>query len=61
MTSSNQPRGSKLRKPKPRCTPSDLADQFLDLQRLRKQIRELEQANERQVADAPADITGCQK
>jgi len=48
MTPSNPPRGSKLRTPKPRRSPSDLADQFLELQQLREKIRELEQANDRQ-------------
>lgn len=63
MTSSNPPRGSKLRKPKPRWTSSDLADQFLELQRLRKEVRELEQANERQEAGSNPreDLAGCQK
>ena len=61
MTSSNQSCGSKVRKPKPRCASRDLADQFLDLQRLRKEIRELERANECQDLDTRADIAGCQK
>lgn len=42
MTASNVPRGSKLRTPKPPTSPSDLADQFLELQRLRKKVYELE-------------------
>jgi hypothetical protein len=42
MTSSNFRRGSKNRTPKPRMTPSDLAEQFRELQRLRKKVYELE-------------------
>jgi hypothetical protein len=42
MTSSNFRRGSKARTPKPRTSPSDLAEQFRELQRLRKKVYELE-------------------
>jgi hypothetical protein len=42
MTSSNFRRGSKIRTPKSRTSPNDLAEQFLELQRLRKKVYELE-------------------
>jgi hypothetical protein len=43
------PRGSKLRRPKPRTSPSDLADRFFELQQLRKKVQKLEKlANSRQ-------------
>jgi hypothetical protein len=46
MTFSNTPRESKLRTP---TSPSDLANQFHELQRLRKTVQELEKlANSRQ-------------
>ena len=63
MTSSNPPRGSKLRKPKPRWTASDLAGQFLELQRLRGEVRDLEQATDPQGAgrNARDDLAGRQK
>jgi len=44
MTSSNFRRGSKNRTPKPRKSPSDLAEQFRELQRLRKKVYELERS-----------------
>jgi len=48
MASSNT-RGSKLRRPKPRTSPSDLADRFFELQQLRKKVQKLEKlANSRQ-------------
>jgi hypothetical protein len=63
MTSSNPPRESKLRKPKPRWTSSELAGQFLELQRLRREVRKLEQTNDRQEAENNArdDLAGCRK
>jgi len=38
----NVPRGSNLRTPKSSTLPSNLAERFLELQRLRKQVQELE-------------------
>ena len=59
MTSPNPRRRPRLRTPKP----SDLADQFLELQRLRREVRALEQANERQEAgrEVQSDLAECQK
>jgi hypothetical protein len=42
MTSPNFWRGSKIRTPKRRASPSGLAEQFLELQQLRKEVYELE-------------------
>lgn len=63
MTSLDRALGSKLRKAKPRLMSSELADQFQELQRLREEVRELEQANDSQKAGrkAWADLAGCQK
>ena len=59
MTSSNPRSKSRLRTPKP----SDLADQFLELQRLRREVRALENANEGKVAgrDVQAHFAECEK
>jgi len=44
MITSNVPRGSKLRAPKPAVSPTDLAKRFLELKRLRQQVDELERS-----------------
>ena len=65
MTSSNFSRGSKVRTPKPRMSPSALAEQFLQLKRLRKKVYELEKrlAGEIQqgASDDETDPTGNRK
>ena len=43
MASSSSRRGSNLRAPKPTISPHDLAERFLEFQRLRKQVQDLEQ------------------
>jgi len=42
MNFSNKSRGPKVGTPKPRTPPSDLAEQFLELQVLRRKVHELE-------------------
>jgi hypothetical protein len=42
MISLSSRRGSKRQTPKPVTSPADLAKQFVELQRLREQVRELE-------------------
>jgi hypothetical protein len=54
MISSSAPRGSKHRVQKPRSLPSDLAERFLELQRLRKKVYELEKL----VANGRRQVTG---
>jgi hypothetical protein len=65
MTPSNFRRGSKIRTPKPRTSPSDLAEQFLELQRLRKKVHELEKRFSGEIqqgaGDDQTDPTGNRK
>jgi hypothetical protein len=42
MISLSSLRGSKRQTPKPVTSPANLAERFLEVQRLRKQVRELE-------------------
>jgi hypothetical protein len=64
MISSSARRGSKHRAQKPCSSPSDLAERFLELQRLRKQVYELEKAEaggRQQSGGARTDLGECQK
>jgi hypothetical protein len=61
MTCSNTSRGSKHRTPKPRTSPSDLADQFLELQRLRKTVQKLEKIASSRQHGGRTDIVGREK
>ena len=64
LISSSARRGSKHRAQKPCSSPSDLAGRFLELQRLRKQVYELEKAiasGRQQSGGARTDLAECQK
>jgi hypothetical protein len=64
MISSSARRGSKDRAQKSCSSQSDLAGRFLELQRLRKQVYELEKAvasGRQQSGGARTDLAECQK
>jgi hypothetical protein len=57
MIFSNTSPGSKVRTPKPGTPPSELAVRFLELQRLRRKVYELEKlASERQPRRRPVEL-----
>jgi hypothetical protein len=57
MISSNAPHGSTLRIKKPRMLRADLAERFLELQRLRKKVSELEKLLASDPRRARGDLT----
>jgi hypothetical protein len=64
MISSNVPHGSTFRKEKLRMLRSDLAERFVELQRLRNKVSELEKllaSDRRRARGGPANLVGRPK